>query len=373
MLARRFLWAITILVLLVLAGAFAYRLFAPEMMRAAFVPSIRFEVDGSTPGPDYRNPAMWIARPDIPGNPALWTPAGMPPDPQPPVKRALVFFVHPTTYLERSHWNAPLDDATSQQRARLFVQTQASAFNGIGDVWAPKYRQATVGAFISGKADADLAVAFAYRDVRAAFDEFLREAPANRPIILAAHSQGSYHLARLMSDRIAGTQLAQRIAAAYVIGWPLSQTIDVPQLGLPACQTGEDSGCVVSFLSFAEPADPRQFDDIYTASTGPYGQSRADTPVVCVNPLTGNADGSAAAGANTGSLIPDAALKTVELRKGAVPARCDSRGLLLIGDSPPALPPFVLPGNNYHVFDYALFWANIREDAARRLARFEAR
>jgi hypothetical protein len=33
----------------------------------------------------------------------------------------------------------------------------------------------------------------------------------------------------------------------------------------------------------------------------------------------------------------------------------------------------VLPGNNYHVFDYALFWSNVRADAEARLASFLAR
>jgi hypothetical protein len=28
----------------------------------------------------------------------------------------------------------------------------------------------------------------------------------------------------------------------------------------------------------------------------------------------------------------------------------------------------VLPGNNYHVYDYALFWEAIRRDAGRRVA-----
>jgi hypothetical protein len=28
----------------------------------------------------------------------------------------------------------------------------------------------------------------------------------------------------------------------------------------------------------------------------------------------------------------------------------------------------VMPGNNYHVYDYALFWGAIRRDAERRLA-----
>ena len=42
-------------------------------------------------------------------------------------------------------------------------------------------------------------------------------------------------------------------------------------------------------------------------------------------------------------------------------------GLLLIGD-PPDLGPGVLPGNNYHVYDIPLFWANLKADVARRLA-----
>ena len=34
------------------------------------------------------------------------------------------------------------------------------------------------------------------------------------------------------------------------------------------------------------------------------------------------------------------------------------------------LGPYVLPGNNYHVYDYALFWGSIRADAERRLKAF---
>ena len=40
--------------------------------------------------------------------------------------------------------------------------------------------------------------------------------------------------------------------------------------------------------------------------------------------------------------------------------------LLLDGDVP-ALGPFVLPGNNFHVYDYALFWSAIRGDAEQRM------
>jgi hypothetical protein len=53
-----------------------------------------------------------------------------------------------------------------------------------------------------------------------------------------------------------------------------------------------------------------------------------------------------------------------------VPARCDGRGFLMIGPNPPEFGQYVLPGNNYHVFDYSLFWANVRKDAERRLAAY---
>jgi hypothetical protein len=65
-------------------------------------------------------------------------------------------------------------------------------------------------------------------------------------------------------------------------------------------------------------------------------------------------------------------LKTGELVSGGSPARCDDKGYLLIGEGPD-LGPYVLPGNNYHVYDYSLFWANVRADAARRMAAFSAK
>ena len=371
MLARRFLWVVAGLIALVLVGAIAYRLFEDRLFKLALVPDVKFEESApAATGPTYADAAMWIARPDIANNPASWLPAGYQPQPV-PARRASVFFIHPTSFLEKSRWNAPVDDADSQQRARLFVRHQASAFNGVGEIWAPKYRQATFGAFLTSQDDAQKALDFAYRDVLAAFDAFLAQAPSRGPIILAAHSQGSLHLTRLLRERVAGTPLARRIVAAYVIGWPISTTADLPGLGLPGCEAAGQAGCILSWQSFGEPADPKMITEVYDASVAPGGLKRAGSPMLCVNPLTGAAGGEAPASANLGTLIPDAALMQAQVRVGIVPARCDVSGFLLIGDEVKDLPPYVLPGENYHVFDYALFWANIRADAAARLASFE--
>lgn len=367
MLARRFLWVVAGLTMLVMAAALVYRLFGAELMRFAMVPTAAFEGGPPAAPKAYADRNLWIARPDLPDSPALWMPTG--------VRRegsttASAFFIHPTSYLQKAHWNAPLDDEESQWRARLFVRSQASVFNSVAEIWAPKYRQATFGAFLTTKAEAQKALDFAYRDVVAAFDQFLAEAPKDRPIILAGHSQGSLHLTRLLAERIAGRPEAKRIAAAYVIGWPVSIPADLPSLGLPACERGDQAGCVVGWQSFAEPAEPDQVTDVYDKSAGPTGLSRAGSPMLCTNPLTGAPGGEAPASANLGTLVPNETLTAGEIKSPGVPARCDVRGFLLIGENAPDLGPYVLPGNNYHVYDYALFWSNLRADAAARVAAF---
>ncbi|TPG43166.1 DUF3089 domain-containing protein [Sphingomonas koreensis] len=368
--ARKFLYLIAIMIVLIIAAAFAYRLFGTQMMRAALVPSAQFVAEPKVAPNTYANPDMWLARPDKPGNPAMWTPPGYVPGAKP---EAAVFFIHPTSYLNRAHWNAPLNDAEANDRAALFLRGQASAFNQVGAVWAPRYRQATFGAFLTDKPDAMEARALAYADVLAAFDAFLKAIGPDQPIILAGHSQGALHLTRLLRERVAGTPLARRIVAAYVVGWPISKTADLAALGLPECTRADQAGCILSWQSFAEPADPSLIFDAYDATTGFNGQPRDGTSVVCTNPLTGTADAAAPPSANLGTLYPSADLRTATIAAGKVGARCEGRGILSIGEPPDLVGNYVLPGNNYHVFDYSLFWANIRADAVRRLASFDAR
>lgn len=368
MLARRFLWVVAGLTVLFIIGAIAYKIFEHQLLRLAFVPKVEFKEVPREAGSSYADRNLWIARPDIPDNPSLWTPPGVARGNGP--AQAAVFFIHPTSFLERSAWNAPLDDEESQWRARLFVRSQASAFNSVGEVWAPKYRQAAFGAFLTTEENARRALDFAYRDVLAAFDEFLRQAPRDRPILLAAHSQGSLHLTRLLAERVAGQAVARRIAAAYVVGWPVSLTADLPALGLPACERARQAGCILSWQSFGEPADPKMVTDAYDESRSPTGIARAGTRMLCVNPLTGNQGDEAPREANLGTLFPNKDFTEAEFRPAVVPARCDVRGFLLIGEDPPELGGHVLPGSNFHVYDYALFWANIRADAQARLASF---
>jgi hypothetical protein len=365
--ARRFLYIFAGLIMLTLAAAIGWNLFQDQIMRAAFVPGTAFAPPPQTSAPDYAKPEAWLARPGLAKDPALWTPAGFAPTQKPEIA---VFYVAPTTFLRRDRWNDPLDDRESNDRLRLFAASQASAFNGLGATWAPRYRQAGVGAFLVENANAEAARDFAFHDVERAFDAFLAAIPPTQPILLAGHSQGSLHLMRLLHERVAGTPLAKRIVAAYLVGWPVSLKADLPALGLPACTGPGQANCILAWQSFAEPADPRLLKEVYDASIGLTGASRKDTPMLCVNPLTGAPGTAALASANLGALVPKPMLDGADLRPGLIRARCGDTGLLLIGPPPEGYGRYVLPGGNFHVFDYALFWANIRADAEARTRTF---
>lgn len=366
--ARKFLYVVAALIILAIAAAFAYRLFGVDILRRAMVPNVAFAPARAMPADAYADRAMWFARPGLTNTPADWLPTGVAPVAP---GDAEIFYIHPTSFLRTDRWNAPIDDAEANGRAAIFLRGQASAFSAAGRIWAPRYRQATFGAFLTSERDAQRALALAYADVTAAFDRFLAEADPARPIVLAGHSQGALHLTHLLRDRVAGTPLARRVVAAYVVGWPVSKTTDLAALGLPECATATQTGCILSWQSFAEPADPALIVDTFDATTGFDGRPRRGTPMVCTNPITGTAGAAADAAANSGTLVPDESLTQAALTPALVPARCDERGFLLIGNDPPALGPYVLPGNNWHVYDYSLFWANVRADAVRRLTAFE--
>lgn len=370
MLARRFLYVIAAVIVLLLAIGLGWSLFQDRLMRAYFVPSAAFRPMADASAPDYAEAAAWVARPGLARDPSRWAPAGFAAASTP---EAAVFYIPPTTFLDRARWNGPLDDPQANYRLDLFTRGQASAFNGVGAVWAPRYRQATFGAFLAaGDPRSRQALDFAYGDVARAFEAFVAAQPKDMPIVLAGHSQGSLHLLRLLREKVAGTPLARRIVAVYAIGWPISLTADLPALGLPGCRAAGEGGCIVAWQSFAEPAEPTLIDAWFDVSTGYTGLPRKGGAMLCVNPLTGMRGGAADARANLGALVPHADLAGADPTPGLIPARCDARGLLLIGQPPPGFGAYVLPGNNYHVFDYALFWANLRVDVAARLRGWRA-
>jgi hypothetical protein len=375
--ARKFLYFVAFCIVLVITGRIVYALFEEELAAIALVPSADFTPVKPLAANAYEDSALWYSRPGIgTRDPARWQPAYAAESPPPPPATSepappfAVFFVHPTSYLNRASWNAPVEnggDAEAERIARIYLRGMASAFNAASEIWAPRYRQATMGAFLTDAPEGKRALDAAYADVREAYRYFLSSVAPDTPIVLAGHSQGALHLKRLIAEEVKGSPAAARVAAAYLIGWPLSTEHDLPAMGLPACATAMQAGCILSWSSFAEPADPASLLALYARTPALDGAAPGSSPILCTNPLTGTPGGAAPASANRGTLVPEGSLEKGALVTGLVPARCDRRGLLLIGP-PPEMGSYVLPGNNYHVYDIPLFWANTRADAARRVA-----
>lgn len=373
--ARKFLYFVAFCIVLVISGRIVYELFAEELAEIALVPSGEFKPVKPLEANAYEDSKLWYSRPGIGvSDPARWQPAyaadrGVLPTPAEPQQRFAVFFVHPTSYLNRASWNAPLEnggDPEAERIARVYLRGMASPFNAASEIWAPRYRQATMGAFLTDAPEGKQAIDAAYADVREAFRYFLSSVDPETPIVLAGHSQGALHLKRLLAEEIKGSPVAARLVAAYVIGWPVSTLHDLPVMGIPACAAPEQTGCVISWSSFAEPAEPAMVLDAYATMPALDGQRPGSDPMLCTNPLTGTPGGAAPATANLGTLVPEDSMEKGELQPALVPARCDKRGLLLIGP-PPEMGSYVLPGNNYHVYDLPLFWANTKADVARRV------
>lgn len=315
--------------------------------------------------PDYRNPDVWAARPGK-RSAASTTPEGLAPI-DPVAAKVDVFFIHPTSYMAGETWNQDLgDDAVNARTDSGSIANQASAFNGCCRIYAPRYRQAVLAAFFTRrKEDAEQALELAYEDVRAAFRTYIAQDNGGRPFIIASHSQGSRHAIRLLKDEIAGTSLAPRLVAAYVVGYAFPLDVFERNLkGIGPCLAPAQTGCVASWSTYGEGAAARWSRDVITQSYEQGDEANRGKPLACTNPLSWRADNvvapavlSLGAWSTRGGGTP---------RTGVVSARC--AGGVLYADFDAGL--FGGAGerrvDNFHMLDYQLFYLNIRSNAIER-------
>ena len=266
-----------------------------------------------------------------------WLPAGVPSD----RRQGAVFYIHPTTYLERDRWNAPLRRRRRHGSSAPAVRPEPG--ERVQRCRARSGRHATArrrtAPSCSSSEDAQKALDLAYRDVAAAFDQFVKEA-GDRPIILAGHSQGALHLERLLREKVAGKPIARRIVAAYVVGWPISTTADLPALGLPAVRAPPSrAGCILSWMSFGEPANPDLVLDHWQRSAASTAAERRARGHALRQSDQRDAERLGPAGRQIpGRWSRRADLRVGDAAAGQVGAHCDKGLLILDGDIPPLGP-----------------------------------
>lgn len=345
-------------------GLSAY-LVRDNIFRELIKPTIPFQVFEPPPAPDYSKASAWAAHPT-----AATVSAGS----------ADVFFIHPTT-LETGEagWNAAIDNARALDRLRrVALPNQAGPFASIGPLWAPFYRQATLFALLSHREDSRDALAFAYTDIVRAFDAFADTRDPLKPFILVGVGQGGLHLQRLLDDKIVTESLRSNMAAAYIIdqATPLALFSPTrPRAFPPLCSSPKQARCVLAY-STVTAGDERGIRQLRERSLvwGADGQVEglAGRPIACVNPLTGTStQGDAKPSANRGSAAASNLETGVEppLLPAATGARCVEGALIVEVHRPPVVePPIWELGTRYTTPGYNLFYANLRSDAAARVA-----
>ena len=341
-------------------------------MQATTPPATAFAETPTPPPPDYNAPASWAALPDRPDDADVVPAQARDGQATAPVD---VFFIHPTTYFTNKAWNAPLDDARSKDTTdRDVLRNQASAFNGCCRVFAPRYRQVAFGAQQARPEEADKAWGVAYGDVRAAFEHYLRHSNNGRPFILASHSQGTLHALHLLEEFVTGKPLRGQLVAAYLIGVPIPKDVFTQTLpDIPLCTSPAQTGCAVSWNAIGPKADTHLFHVLrHRYPEGKKG-SFVGKPLICTNPLTWKLDtapGERAAHLG-GVRFPLEAGAPPAADKALVDARCREDGWLIISEPAPSAYREVLLGPDmYHVYDYSLFYGNIRENALTRMRAF---
>ncbi len=204
-----------------------------------------------------------------------------------------VFFIHPTTYSGGSNWNADLGKESANRAViEVALPNYAAPFARSGALFAPRYRQAALYAFMNNREDSVQARLFAYQDIERAFAQFLIETGDARPIILAGVGQGGFHALGLLLNQIAeAPDLHNRLVAAYVIDSPVPLDLFAgPLAPIPPCETAEDVRCVHAY-SHARPdeADRIRILTERTMSWRPNGDLSfvEGRGLLCVNPVLG--------------------------------------------------------------------------------------
>jgi hypothetical protein len=126
-------------------------------------------------------------------------------------------------------------------------------------VFAPIYRQMTLGAVASYAAGTDIsaAAALAYRDVVAAWRNYLATRNQGRPFVLIGHSQGSAMLQQLIAGEIdTNPAVAARMKLAILPGFnllvPQGKLVGGTLKKTPLCSRPGETGSVISWVSFRE-------------------------------------------------------------------------------------------------------------------------
>lgn len=290
---------------------------AALLLAAATAPAAAQTPTAPAPAPDYAQPDAWLCLPGradacganqdatiVAANGSLsveaFKPAAAP--------KFDCFYVYPTVSLDPT----PNSDMKAGLEEKTVAAFQAARFAKYCRVFAPLYRQVTLGALNAVLAGKPVIPnrALAYGDVKAAWNHYLATENKGRGVVLIGHSQGSGMLKQLIAEEIDGKPAATaRIISAMLIGTNIAVPKGKDKGGdfkaFPLCRKATQTSCLITYVSFrAETTPPDNSRFGVVASPG--------MVAACTNPaalgggkaLTDNYLGTRGAGLGSGIQAP---------------------------------------------------------------------
>lgn len=200
------------------------------------------------------------------------------PNPNAPID---CFYVYPTVSLDTSVYS----DLTPGPEELSVVKSQLARLGSECRLFAPMYRQFTLGALRArtggGVAPANNgSPADGAADVDDAWQWYLDNENKGRGVVILGHSQGSGQITRLITAKVDGKPVQDRLVSAVIMGTsiqvPAGKDVGGTFKSIPVCKTATQHGCVLSWSTYRDTLPP--------SPTAMFGISREGSEAVCTNP-----------------------------------------------------------------------------------------
>jgi hypothetical protein len=273
-----------------------------------------------------------------------------------------VFYLYPTCHFTGGDV-CPVSDEDMRREARYLREAHFGIFEK-ANVYAPFYRQFSIGyirdTLLEKGVEAllDTLEEITVADAINAFNWYLEHYNKDRPIIFAAHSQGSMIMQLLLIwIRQNKPEVLQRMVAAYIIGFPVLDEF-LEYTGLPFAAGETDIGAIISYNTESSATGLNPFISFVRG-------------VHAINPVNWKTDETPAAreeslgsyiryGHSAPVTVPNFADARLNRERGTIVTTADIND----GDF---WPPGVL-----HRYDYDLFYYNLQKNVGDRITAWFA-
>ena len=285
------------------------------------------------------------------------------------------FYIYSTMFMGANEGDADyatLDNKEVLDNIWIEHAIKSSVFEESTNLFIPFYRQSSMKHAAEvfqkdGNIDAAL-MSMPYTDITAALDYYFKKYNNGRPFVIAGHSQGAAILRLVLKKYFkAHPNYYKRMVAAYAIGYSITKE-DLEANPHMKFATGEtDTGVIISWHAEG-PKNVEKNVPIPSVIIAKNG--------IAINPLNWKLDETyAPASMNLGSIVLDEKTGKTEIRDIDGDAQvCLARGTVVTNAKATPNEMVELAGPQcYHQDDYSIFYNNIKDNVAKRIAAYKAK